>query len=61
MPEAEIVLAELEPDRTLHLAIPTFAYEEVFSDKVGRLVVRQQQLLLIVYEGEEQEIVRWLP
>ncbi len=55
------VLAELEPDRTLHLAIPTFAYDEVFSEKVGRLVIRQQQLRLIVYEEEEQEILRWLP
>ena len=55
------VLAELEPDRTLHLAIPAFAYEEVFSDKLGQLVVRQQQLRLILYEEEEQEIVRWLP
>ena len=55
------VLAELEPDRTLHLAIPVFAYEEVFSDKLGQLVIRQQQLRLIVYKDEEQEIVRWLP
>jgi hypothetical protein len=55
------VLAELEPERTLHLAIPVFAYEEVFSDKLGQLVVRQQQLQLIVYDEEEKEIVRWLP
>ena len=55
------VLAEIEPSRTLHLAIPSFAYEEVFSDKLGQLVVRQQQLRLIVYEEEEQEIVRWVP
>lgn len=55
------ILAELEPERTLHLAIPAFAYEEVFSDKLGQLVIRQQQLQLILYEEEAQEIVQWLP
>ncbi len=55
------VLAEIEPDRTLHLAIPAFAYDEVFADKLGQLVMRQQQLQLIVYQEKEQEIVRWLP
>jgi len=55
------VLTELEPARTLHLAIPAFAYEEVFSDKLGQLVIRQQKLRLILYEEEEQEILRWIP
>jgi hypothetical protein len=55
------ILAEIDPERVLHLAIPTFAYEDVFSDKLGQLVIRQQQLLLILYEEEEQEIVQWLP
>ena len=55
------VLAEIEPERTLYLAVPAFAYDEIFADKLGQLVVRQQQLQLIVYQEKEQEIVRWIP
>ncbi len=55
------VLAEMDPDRSLYLAVPVFAYDEVFADKIGQLVIRQQQLRLIVYDEETQEIIQWLP
>ncbi len=62
---AENLLAAEKDQRRIAVEIKgfagAFAYEEVFSDKLGQLVIRQQQLRLIVYEEEEQEIVRWLP
>lgn len=55
------LLEELEPERSLHPAIPAFAYEEVFTDKLGQLMIRKHDLKLIVFDEDQQEIVQWLP
>jgi hypothetical protein len=55
-----VVLQEIEPDRTLFLAIPERAFDEVFDDKFGRLIIRGQRLLLIVFDEEKGGIVRWI-
>ena len=55
------LLEELEPERSLYLAIPEFAYEEVFTDKLGQLMLRKHKLKLIVIDEARQEIVQWLP
>lgn len=54
------VLSELEPDRELYLAIPEFAYTDVFTDLLGNLIVKRQQLRLIVFDEERKEIIRWI-
>lgn len=54
------ILQETEPDRELFLAVPDRAYEEVFDDKFGRLIIRGQRLLLIVFDEEQGGIVQWI-
>ena len=53
-------LLEQEPDRTLYLAVPQFAHNDIFSDKFGDFVIHKHQLRLIVFNDNE-EIVQWLP
>lgn len=53
-------LAEKEPDRTLYVAVPLDAYEELFLRQFIQQVVRRYQLKLIVYSPLRKVIVEWL-
>lgn len=53
-------LAAKEPDRTLYVAVPVDAYEELFLRQFIQQVVRRYQLKLIVYSPLRKVIVEWL-
>ncbi len=55
------VLVELEPERTLYLALPTWAYESLFEEPLGQLLLKNQRLRLIVFDPEQEAIKQWLP
>ncbi|MEM9805514.1 MAG: XisH family protein [Cyanobacteria bacterium P01_D01_bin.56] len=55
------VLVELEPERTLYLALPTWAYESLFEEPLGQLLLKNQRLRLIVFDPEQEAIEQWLP
>ena len=55
------VLSENELDRMLFLAVPDFAYWEVFNDPLGQLVIQRQRLNLIVFDEDSRRIVQWIP
>jgi hypothetical protein len=54
------ILAETEPDRLIHLAVPADAYEELFKEPIGQLVLNRTHLRLIVFEPETGVIVQWI-
>ncbi len=49
-----------EPGRTLYLALPNEAFEEVFNRAHGRDLREELGIRLIVYEAEEEIILRWI-
>jgi XisH protein len=55
----QLALEEEQPDRVLYLAIPLDADRSFFSLELPRRLVERYQVKLIVYEPEEEEIVRW--
>jgi hypothetical protein len=55
------VLDEIEPDRKLFLAIPWRAYDGIFSEKIGRLVLKKQRINLIVFDELQERITEWIP
>jgi hypothetical protein len=55
----QLALEEEQPDRTLYLAIPLDADRSFFSLELPRRLVERYRVKLIVYEPEEEEIVRW--
>lgn len=55
------ILEETEPDRSLYLAIPTLAYRDVFSEPLGNLIARKNNVNLLVFNYLTQEISRWIP
>jgi XisH protein len=54
-----LVLAKLEPDRTLYLAVPIAAYESFFSRELPQASIQQYQVKLIVYDPVREVIVKW--
>ena len=54
------ILSENEPERVLYLAVPDYAYWDVFNDALGRLVIQRQRIQLIVFAVETRRITRWV-
>jgi hypothetical protein len=55
----QLALEEEQPDRVLYLAIPLDAYRSFFTLELPRRLVERYRVNLIIYEPEEEEIVRW--
>lgn len=55
------VLAELDPQRVLYLALPNWAYDSLFEEPVGQLLLKNNRLRLIVFVPSEEIIEQWLP
>lgn len=54
------ILARLEPDRPLFLALPEFAYDKLFAEaKVGEIVYEDEGLRLLVFDPIKEEVVEW--
>jgi hypothetical protein len=54
------VLAETEPDRLLHLAVPRRIYEGLLAEPFGQLIVARVQLRLLVFDEQQERVVRWI-
>ena len=54
------VLGEQEPDRKLYLAIEEKTYNGIFSEPIGNLIVTGEQINLIVFSADTEEIVKWI-
>jgi len=54
------ILAETEPDRELYMAIPSFAFDGIFSEPVGQLTITRQRLKLIVFSDKDERIIQWI-
>jgi hypothetical protein len=52
---------EKEPDRTLYLAIPKDVQREIFEEPVGKVLLKNNRVRLIVYDHTKEEITQWIP
>lgn len=55
------ILAQLEPDRILYLAIREKVYLSLFEEPIGRILLDNHRLRLIVFDPNQEVIVRWIP
>jgi hypothetical protein len=55
------ILTEIVPERILYLAVPRRAYESIFSEKLGQLIIKSLQIKLLVFNEEQARIVQWIP
>ncbi len=54
------VLRQADTERILFLAIPLDAYENFFQSTFARLMIREYDLKIIVYNSIEGGIVQWI-
>ena len=55
------ILARVEPDRALYLAVSDTAYSDVFVDSLGELLLANGRLKLLVFNAETEVIQQWTP
>jgi len=55
------VLTRVEPDRSLFLAVDEEAYVNLFEDSIGKLLVDNRGIQLIVFDPQTETIRQWLP
>jgi hypothetical protein len=54
------LLARVEEDRVLYLAVPEEAFAEVLDLAEGRDLVATERIRIVVYNPAEEAIVRWI-
>lgn len=55
------ILARVEPERDLYLAVSDRAYGDIFEDAIGELLLGNGRLKLLVFNTETEVIQRWTP
>ncbi len=54
------ILVDTGSKRALYLAVPRRAYEGIFADQLGQLVVKRQELQVIVFGDRPEETLEWI-
>ena len=54
-----LALEDEEPDRALYMAVPADTYATFFSLQFIQKAVQRYQLKLLVYDQEDEVIIRW--
>ena len=55
------IMARTEPNRVLYLAIRAAVFESIFEEPIGRILLENQRLRLVVFDPEAEVIVKWIP
>lgn len=55
------IMGKVDVGRELYLAIDDSVYDDLFEDPIGELLLENERLYLIVFDPDEEEIVRWYP
>ena len=56
----KLMLAHLEPERVLYLAVPLDTFQTFFQERITQELVAQYKVALIVYNPAQEVIERWL-
>jgi hypothetical protein len=56
----ETMLARIQPDRVLYVALPSDVYETLFEELLGKALLEDRRIRLLVFEPLREEIVTWI-
>jgi hypothetical protein len=56
----KFALEEIDPQRTLYLAVPTSIYQSFFQRRFIRSVTDRVQIRLLTYDEQQEVITQWL-
>ena len=54
-------LARTQPDRTLYIAVRRQVHTEIFEEPMGKMLLENGRLRLLVFDADAREIIRWIP
>ena len=54
------LLSREEPDRSLFLGVSNRVYDSVLSEPLGQLVAAEVRLRVLVFDPQQQKVVRWI-
>jgi hypothetical protein len=54
------ILSQTDPERKLLLAVPQRAFEGIFTERLGQLIVSSETMRLLVFDESIERIVRWV-
>ncbi|MBL1208382.1 element excision factor XisH family protein [Geminocystis sp. GBBB08] len=54
------ILLENQEDRLLFLALKKSAYEEIFEEPIGKILIKRKLLKLIVFDENKEVILQWI-
>lgn len=55
------ILAKTQPQRQLFLAIREEVYYALFEEPIGGILLENKRLQLVLFDPQEEVIVRWIP
>ncbi|HET6573435.1 MAG TPA: element excision factor XisH family protein [Fimbriiglobus sp.] len=55
-----VILARQHPDRPLFMAVPRVVYDGILSEQLGRIVVADLNIRVLVFDPDLREVVRWI-
>ncbi|MFB2935253.1 element excision factor XisH family protein [Aerosakkonemataceae cyanobacterium BLCC-F154] len=55
------ILNRLEPNRRLYLAIRQETFSDLFEEPIGKILLENQRLRLLVFDSEQEVILQWIP
>ncbi|MEA5618298.1 XisH family protein [Cronbergia sp. UHCC 0137] len=53
-------ISQKEPERIMYLAVPNITYETFFKLELIQLVIKTQNIKLIIYNPNKEEIEQWI-
>jgi hypothetical protein len=56
----DVMITLKSPGRRLYLAVPETAYNGIFSELAVQILVKNQQIRLIIYDEVEGRITQWI-
>ena len=55
------ILAQVEPERVLYVAVPLDVYDTLFQEPIGQIILRELLHHVVVYVADAEEINEWIP
>ncbi len=55
------VLYRIDPERVLYLALRDTVFENIFEEPIGKLLLENNRLQLVMFNVHEEVITKWIP
>jgi hypothetical protein len=55
------LLNETDPGRVLWLAVPSYAYDGIFREPLGQLMINRERFEIIVFDEIRERVREWIP